>query len=549
MSADSSSMTRRNLLSGAVAVAAGVLLPPGSFAATVTAAAASIDSIAVTEKRIDAVILGTGPFKLLAFPIHADAARTTAGQVAWEGKAAGETRISFDRFAGSTDRLFQKFRLFDAADADAAANKPIGAPRFADDLRALSSTPTRLAWPVGIKGVSCPVDVKDLAELGVKHAHVNLNAADLVRVEERQRTEAASRVVDGQRIWFHPGGIATLDDSIRQLTEAGINILGVVTHHGLVPGVLTHPKTDLQRAPNHMGAFNLSNDEGILHFRALIEFLSDRYCRGDKHRGSVGGWIIGNEIQSTWEWHNMGSSTTDQVARQCADELRLAWFAVRNAGADVPVFASFDHFWGMALSADPTRHRPGRTLLDALAALTFSEGNFPWHVAQHPYPENLFHPEFWLDRTATFAFDSPRITFQNVELLADYLRRKELLCDGKPRRLILSEQGFHAGDSPESERMQAAAYALAYRRLSQIPAVEAFILHRHFDAPGEGGLKLGIWPSTGSAGRKRPIWKVVQTADTPGWQADSDFALPLAGFQDWSQAAPRQGPFPEHVAK
>src|SRR5205823_6529172 len=121
-----------------------------------------------------------------------------------------------------------------------------------------------------------------------------------------------------------------------------------------------HPKTDLIRAPNHMGAFNLTSETGVRHFRALIEFLSDRYCRGDKRYGSVGGWIIGNEVQSTWEWHNMGPASTGEVARQYADELRLAWFAVRNASAAVPVFASFDHFWGIAASKDATRHHPGR---------------------------------------------------------------------------------------------------------------------------------------------------------------------------------------------
>jgi hypothetical protein len=93
--------------------------------------------------------------------------------------------------------------------------------------------------------------------------------------------------------------------------------------------------------------------------------------------------------------------------------------------------------------------------------------------------------------------------------------------------------------------VQAAAYALAYRRISLIQGVEAFILHRHVDATGEGGLKLGIWPLTGTGpGKpKRPIWNVVKFADTPQWQKASNFALPIIGLQDWSQANPRSGPF------
>jgi hypothetical protein len=539
MTSQPSILSRRELLTAAAAVAASLF----SKTSALPPAPSEILSATVSHDRIEFLLTGAAKHRLLTFPLYADTTNAAAGTLAWEGELHAETKLSINRIAESADRLFQKFRLFDTA------GQPLGSTRFAEDLRQLRSAPPALAWPPGIKGVSCPVDVKDLAELGVKHTHTNLNAAHLVRVDEKERDEAFSRLVDGQRIWFNPGAIRAFDHSIRELTNAKINVVGVILNYFQPGGVLTHPKTDLQRAPNKMGAFNLTNDAGLHHFRGLMEFLSDRYCRGDARYGSVGGWIIGNEVQSTWEWHNMGPATLDQVARQYADELRIAWYSVRNAGADVPIFASFDHFWAMPMTNDATRHRSGRALIDALAALSAREGNFPWHVAQHPYPENLFHPQFWNDKTATFAYDSPRVTFKNVELLAAYLRRKELLCDGKPRRLILSEQGLHAGDTPESEQLQAAAYALAFRRLVQIPGIDAFILHRHVDALHEGGLKLGIWPLTGTGPgkRKRPIWDVVKTIDTPQWQASCNFALPIVGLSDWTQAKPKTGPFPEHT--
>lgn len=531
--------SRRQLLKAASAVAASLFTKTSAALPTPS----EILSAVVLHDRIELQLTGAGKHRLLAFPLYADTTNTATGILAWEGELHGETKLSINRIAESADRLFQKFRLFDAA------AKAVGSARFVDDLGQMLSTPPAIAWPAGIKGVSCPVDVKDLVALGVKHTHTNLNAAHLVHVDENQREEPFSRLVDGQRIWFNPGAIRAFDRSIRELTDAKINVVGVILNYFQAGGVLTHPKTDLQRAPNKMGAFNLTNEAGLRHFRGLIEFLSDRYCRGDARYGSVGGWIIGNEVQSTWEWHNMGPATLDQVARQYVDELRIAWYSVRNAGADVPIFASFDHFWAMAMANDATRHRPGRALLDALATLSVREGNFPWHVAQHPYPENLFHPRFWNDKTATFAFDSPRVTFKNVEVLAAYLRRQELLCNGKPRRLILSEQGLHAGDTPESEQLQAAAYALAFRRLVQIPGIDAFILHRHVDALDEGGLKLGIWPATGTGPgkRKRPIWPVVKAIDTPRWQATCNFALPIIGLSDWTQAKPKTGPFPEHA--
>ena len=531
--------SRREVLGAASAAVAGIALA-GTWHLG-AASASGITSIAVGLDRLDVVLSGAGHHRLLAFPVHGDAAHPDAGRLSWEGEVADQTKVNIPRMDGVADRLFQKFQLVDGS------GKAVGAERYADDLRQLNSSPTALAWPESIKGVSCPLDVKDLAELGVRHTHINVSAAALVLVAESERDEVFSRVVDGRRIWFNPHQVRALDRQIRELTEAKINAVGVVINPVHSPGVLTHPRTDLKNAPNKMGAFNLSNEEGLGHFRGMMEFLSDRYCRGDAAQGSVGGWIIGNEVQSTWEWHNMGAATTEQVARQYADELRIAWHSVRNAGAAVPVFASFDHFWAMALSKDSMRHRPGKVLLDALANLTDREGSFPWHVAQHPYPENLFQPRFWNDATATFTFDSPRVTFKNVEILAAYLRRPEILCDGKPRRLIFSEQGLHAGDTAESEQIQAAAYALAYRRLSQVPGVEAFILHRHVDAAQEGGLKLGIWPLTGTGPgkRKRPIWDVVKAADTEKWEAACRFALPIVGMADWSGAKPRCGPFGE----
>jgi hypothetical protein len=534
--------SRREILIAAAATTASFLT------ARLQAEASSPDEIAgivVQEKQILLQLRASGKRRLYSFPVHADGDAISGITPAWEGDARDGV-VTIDRFSGCTDRLFHRFRLFDPATA-----KPTSGVHFANDLRSLPSSPPLLPWPKSIKGVSCPVDIDDLKELGVRHTHINLSASAIVRVDPALRDDAFSRMIDGRRVWLNAGAIRALDSTVQKLTDAGINAVGVIVNHLVPGGVLTHPRTDFDHAPNKMGAFNLTTEEGAAAFRALIEFISNRYCRSDKRFGSVGGWIIGNEVQSHWEWHNLGRASLPEVTRQYADELRLAYFAMRNAGADVPVFSSFDHFWAMSLSQDASRHLPGRALFDAMQELMVREGSFPWHIAQHPYPENLFDPKFWNDRSATFSFASPRITFKNVEVLAAYLRRNECLCDGKPRRLIFSEQGFHAGSSPESERVQAAAYALAYRRLSQVEGVEAFILHRQVDAAAVGGLNLGIWPvsGTGAGKRKRPIWDVVKNADTPQWEAASNFALPIVGMRSWSQAQPRTGPFPDDVPK
>jgi hypothetical protein len=48
-----------------------------------------------------------------------------------------------------------------------------------------------------------------------------------------------------------------------------------------------------------------------------------------------------------------------------------------------------------------------RPFLEEFARLGRERGDFGWHVAFHPYPENLFEPRFWNDRTATDIDDTP----------------------------------------------------------------------------------------------------------------------------------------------
>src|SRR5437868_14526065 len=128
----------------------------------------------------------------MAIPVYAE-----SGSGVWEGEAGGERKISIERFDGEVDRMFFKFRL-----VDVASGKAIGEQRFVERVELASAAPA-LAWPKSIKGVSCPVDVADLRELGVRHTHINLDAAALVRADGAARNQEFSRVVEGRRGWLN----------------------------------------------------------------------------------------------------------------------------------------------------------------------------------------------------------------------------------------------------------------------------------------------------------------------------------------------------------
>jgi hypothetical protein len=236
----------------------------------------------------------------------------------------------------------------------------------------------------------------------------------------------------------------------------------------------------------------------------------------------------------------MGRVPLEEIAAEYERAVRIVHTAVRRASQNARVCLSFEHHWGIRYPpGKPDQSVPGRDLLDTFARIARERGDFDWHVAHHPYPENLGDPRTWLDKSATTVDDSPRVTFKNLEVLAAHLARPELLWNGQSRRVILSEQGFHCReDLPDGEVLQAAAFCYAWRKVAAQPIIDAFILHRHVDHAHEG-LNLGLWthvPDTVSTpGRKRLLYDVFKAADTPEWEKAFAFALPIIGQADWSR--------------
>jgi len=126
-------------------------------------------------------------------------------------------------------------------------------------------------------------------------------------------------------------------------------------------------------------------------------------------------------------------------------------------------------------------------------------------------------------------------------VLPAYLRRPELLFAGKPRRIILSEQGFHSPDTPDGQVLQAAAFCYAYYKVAHLDGIDSFILHRHVDHGQEGGLNLGLWTrnktstNPAEALAKKKIYDVFKIADGSNWEQEFAFALPVIGISTWAE--------------
>lgn len=383
--------------------------------------------------------------------------------------------------------------------------------------------------------------VEDALLLGVKHAGLNFNLTPLI--DFKGDTNNPSWEYGGRIYHFRRSQLDGMDRRIRQLSEQGVTVnLIVLTYQSgdlARDRVMIHPRC-ITNAPNHLGNFNTVTEEGRGAFVAAMEFCAERWARPDKKFGRVAGYIMGNEVNSHWWWANMGRVTMTEFADDYLGMMRLAHDAVRRQSSWARVYMSLEHHWNIRYDAKSEHTSfPGREFVDYFARRAREGGDFDWHIAFHPYPENLFEPRFWRDKSATTnVLTTPRITFKNIELLPAYLRRQELTYQGRPRRIILSEQGFHTPKGTNGESVQAAAYALAYRKIDSIDGIDAFILHRHVDHKDEGGLLLGLRALTPSATEARPkkkSWEVFRAADTPEWENAFEFALPLLGMRSWSE--------------
>ncbi len=357
------------------------------------------------------------------------------------------------------------------------------------------------------------VDPADAAVLGVRHSAINVNQGDFL-MPAPEEGNTIEFEYDGRIFYFRKSHVERMDRNFRELTEIGCVITFILLNSprwrcDIDPDfwhdVLMHPAYTGRGSDNAatdgssegtglISMFNLVTEEGLAHYRAFVAFLTDRYTREDRAYGTVVGMIVGNEVDAGYIWCNAGEMSLEAFTREYTNALRVTWQTAAPIYANTRIYISLDHFWNSAMDAtQPNRYYNVRDMLICLNDIAREEGQIPWHIAYHPYPEDLNFPDFWNDKTATPDDDAPIITFKNLEVLARFTYREEFLYNGERRRIILSEQGFNSHWTPESEILQAAAYGHAYRKVMEIPEIDSFILHAHHDNAGEFGLNLGLW--------------------------------------------------------
>lgn len=387
--------------------------------------------------------------------------------------------------------------------------------------------------------------VDDVLALGVRHAGINITLHGLLAPAPEAKPGQPTATADGFTFAINEAYARSIDRHIKPLSDQGIVVTAILITYrspdARIRALTIHPDADAVKGTTM--AANTVTPEGRACYKALTDFIARRWSSADPAHGRLWGWVIGNEVNSHHEWHQMGPATVDQVAAQYEDQVRLAWTSLRRHSAHARVYLSMEHHWNSQGHADPLQACRGRALLEQFALRAKERGDFDWHLAFHPYPSNLRDPRTWLDKV-TFDDATPKVTFKNLEVLTKKLATPEMLFEGKPRRLSLTEQGFDVTKRPDALAEQAAAYAYAWEKIARLDgAIDAFLYHRQVDHAKEGGLRFGLWSNKPGTifepDQKRPIWHLVQAADTPAWKAAAEPYLQTCGLKNWDELNPK----------
>ena len=429
--------------------------------------------------------------------VHGDTGRDTPTRLVWESTLVEDGCLVFPRRVEDYDLLICRFTV-------TVDGHPLEGARYVTDLSADASAghkdlPVK-GKPVGT-WVTCSDEDMDFYGFGGMMTEINSTWIQTVS----PAPEDIPHRWNGKTYYFVRSIMETYDRLMEPCIKRGVPCLVRLINRfsyrlrgsdGALRAVIGHPAYEDTGFVEQMSAFNLRTEEGLDMYCACVDFLCARYADPASPLFCAVIMDVGNEINAQAMWHNAGPMTCKAFMEEYTQQLRLAHLIGLTHNAAHRVNVSLDHYFAVPyLPADPLRCYSGRECLAYLAAIGRRDGDFPWGVSYHPYPENLLHPDFYNDQTALPTLDTPRITMKNAELWQYLAVHPALTYRGKARRVLFDEQGFHTDEAdPESENKGAYAFMLLWEKMKRCPAIEQFLINRYTDMPlgDEGGLHLGL---------------------------------------------------------
>ncbi|MCW3095575.1 MAG: hypothetical protein JWL77_1193 [Chthonomonadaceae bacterium] len=411
--------------------------------------------------------------------------------------------------------------------------------RYLDNIQPLYNLPEEKPRnKKGIGGFTTGWPISDVTDLDLSACTVNIVLNSLFATTPGPGRSAFPYA---GRTWYSEDrNIAALDRTL-QATAAHHLVVSAIILLGqggnAPPDSFSHRVAHPDADPSGIYVMpNVTSEDGLAAYAAALDYLAQRYSRPDAKYGRIHYWIMHNEVNAGWIWTNAGDKTPLLYTDLYHRSMRVAQLIARQYDAHSKAFISLEHHWNIR----PTHIYAGREVLEDLLDLSAAEGDFDWAIAFHPYPQNLFDPRVWADNEATFTFDTPKITYKNLEVLDAWVKQPRARFQGKTLRTVhLTEQGLNSMDYTEKSLTdQAAGMAYAWNKYKDLETIEVFDYHNWVDNRGEGGLRIGLrrFPNDKDDPLgKKPIWYVYQALSTAKEAEATAFAKPIIGITDWSE--------------
>jgi hypothetical protein len=509
-----------------------------------------IGSVSVSKELIrikGRVASGNGGIFLADIPMDLllDDPRSWQSLVAVTHDAKGEFLVDLPRHrqrdGRDYDRLTSRWQLVRQT---SGGYEPLSHARYAEwiECRAPALPPARPADKKGLGGWRQGLFPNELQDLGITAVTLNMMIHSLVSLKPETGTEPFQW--QGRTYHARTKNLASFDSAFLEAQKHGamVSVILLVAN----PAKSAEPLLQILGHPDAVkeGIFampNVTSAEGISLYGAILNLIAERWSRPDGKYGRVHHWIIHNEVDAGWVWTNAGEKPDIVYMDLYQRSMRLMDLIARQYDPNARSFITLTHHWA---EAGNKNWYGSKRMIELLLEFTRAEGDFPWALAYHPYPQNLFNPRTWEDGQATFDFNTKKITPKNLEVLDAYMKQPTLLYQGKVRPVHLSENGFNSKDySPKQLEDQAAGMALAWKKMAGLSSIESWQYHNWIDNRGEGGLRIGLrkFPDEpGDPAGKKPIWHLYKALGTPDEDRSAAPYLKTIGIRSWDEIIHRE---------
>lgn len=358
----------------------------------------------------------------------------------------------------------------------------------------------------------------ELERLGISAVTVNVMINSVISLKPGRNTFPIKW--QGRTYHANRGALERYDNTFREAAKQDVMVSAILLLSN--PARSKDPMLKILGHPDAVaeGTYampNVVSRDGVDLYGAALNVMAERWTRPDGKFGRVHHWIVHNEVDAGWTWTNCGRKELLPFVDLYYRSVRLVHLITRQYDPNARAFLSLTHHW--AHTVRPEFH-PSKDILETFVRFTKAEGDFPWALAHHPYPQSLRNPRTWEDSQATDSFDTKKITPHNIEVLDRWMKTPAMRYLGRHLRPVhLSENGFNSPKYDEkSLRDQAAGMAYAWKKIAPLDSIESWQYHNWIDNRREGGLRIGLRKFPDEAGDplgKKPIWHLYKAFATP----------------------------------